>query len=162
MSSLAGALEEPVRYNHSYSSALSSATHDQDVDMETPEVKEEPNPIPAQAVLHRDGGDEAMDDLFGQEAEVDEPRQVKSETCAPMSPRNTISLRSYYAYTGALPLHLQNQGTIPMNFRKRKKTVEWRWSIWKTMSRPPSWNQRSRKPTFPYRIFLSQGPPTVM
>lgn len=86
MSSLAGALEEPVRYNRSYPSALSSVTHDQDVDMENsgnePEVKEEPNPILGQAVVHRDGGDEAMDDLFGQEAEGDESKQVKSETCA--------------------------------------------------------------------------------
>jgi hypothetical protein len=139
MSSLAGALEEPVRYNHSYSSALSSATHDQDVDMEMPEVKEEPNPIPAQVVIHRDGGDEAMDDLFGQEAEVDEPRQVKSETCAFVPPRNTIPLCSYYAYTGALPLHLQSQGMILMNFRKRKKNAEGRWSIRKTTNRPPSW-----------------------
>jgi RNA polymerase-associated protein LEO1 len=88
MSSLAGALEEPVRYNHSYSSALSSVAHDQDVDMETPEVKKEPNAIPGQAGMHRDGGDEPMDDLFGQDAEVDEPRQVKSETCVFMSPHN--------------------------------------------------------------------------
>ena len=161
MSSLAGALEEPVRYNHSYSSALSSVTHDQDIDMETPEVKEEPNPIAVQAVMHRDGGDEAMDDLFGQEAEVDEPRQVKSETCAFVSPRNTIAPCSYSAYPGALPPHLQNQDTIPMNFRKRKKTAEGRWSIWKTMNRLP-WYKRFRKLTFPYRIFQSQGPPTVM
>lgn len=83
MSSLAGALEEPVRYNHSYS-ALSSIAHEQDVDMETPDVKEEPNVVPVG--MHRDGGDEPMDDLFGQEAEVDEPRQVKSETCAFMPP----------------------------------------------------------------------------
>lgn len=85
MSSLAGALEEPVHYNHNYTSALSSVTHEEDVDMETfeneLEVKTEPNPIWEQAVVHRDGGDEAMDDLFGQEAEVDESlRQVKSET----------------------------------------------------------------------------------
>jgi len=91
MSSLAGALEEPVRYNHSYSSALSSA-HDHDADMKM-EVKEEPNPVLEQAAMHRDGhggGDEPMDDLFGQEAEMDEPRQVKSETCVFMLPRNTI------------------------------------------------------------------------
>lgn len=85
MSSLAGALEEPVRYNRSYPSALSSVARDQDVDMETsgnePEVKEEPSPTPGQAVVHRDGGDEPMDDLFGQEAEGDESKRVKSETC---------------------------------------------------------------------------------
>lgn len=89
MSSLAGALEEPVRYNHSYSSALSSATHDQEADVEMPEVKVEPNPVLEQAAMHRGGGDEPMDDLFGQEAETDEPRQVKSETCVLMLPRNT-------------------------------------------------------------------------
>lgn len=95
MSSLAGALEEPVRYSRSYPSTLSSLTRDQDTDMETsgnePEVKEEPNPIIlGQAVMHREGGDEVMDDLFGQEAEGDESKQVKSETCAFMSSRNTI------------------------------------------------------------------------
>lgn len=94
MSSLAGALEEPVRYNHSYPSALSSRTHEQDVDMETsgnePEVKEEPNSFLGRAMTHRDGGDEVMDDLFGQEAEVDESKPVKSETCALMLPHNTI------------------------------------------------------------------------
>lgn len=94
MSSLAGALEEPVRYNHSYPSAPSSRTHERDFDMETsgnePEVKEEPNSFLGQAVVNRDGGDEAMDDLFGQEAEVDESKHVKSETCAFKLPRNTV------------------------------------------------------------------------
>ncbi|KAG6381555.1 Leo1-like protein-domain-containing protein [Boletus reticuloceps] len=85
MSSLAGALEEPVRYNHTYPSTLSSVAHDRDVDMETPEVKEEPNLILEQAVVPV-GGDEHMDDLFGQEAEMDEPRQVKSETSLAATP----------------------------------------------------------------------------
>ena len=98
MSSLAGALEEPIRYHHSYSSALSFVAHDQDVDMETPEVKEEPDLIQGQVVVRQDGEDEPMDDLFGQE-EMDEPRQVKSETCGSIFPRNmtpgahTITLR---------------------------------------------------------------------
>ncbi|KAG8220888.1 Leo1-like protein-domain-containing protein [Butyriboletus roseoflavus] len=87
MSSLAGALEEPVRYNHSYPS---SRTHEQDVDMETsgkePEVKEEPDSFPGQAVVNRDGVDEPMDDLFGQEAELDESKHVKSETSLAATP----------------------------------------------------------------------------
>ncbi|KAH0836604.1 Leo1-like protein-domain-containing protein [Lanmaoa asiatica] len=90
MSSLAGALEEPARYNHSYPAAVSSRTHEQDVDMETSgnglEVKVEPNSTPGQAMIHRDGGDEVMDDLFGQEAEVDESKQVKSETSLTATP----------------------------------------------------------------------------
>ncbi|KAG9312926.1 Leo1-like protein-domain-containing protein [Chiua virens] len=90
MSSLAGALEEPVRYNRSYPQTFSTIALDQDVDMETsgndPEVKDEPNPSPPHTVTHRDGGDEAMDDLFGQEAEVDESKQVKSETSLAATP----------------------------------------------------------------------------
>ncbi|KAF8449095.1 Leo1-like protein-domain-containing protein [Boletus edulis BED1] len=85
MSSLAGALEETVRYNHTYPSTLSPVAHDRDVDMETPEVKEEPNLILEQAVVPV-GGDEHMDDLFGQEAEMDEARQVKSETSLAATP----------------------------------------------------------------------------
>lgn len=84
MSSLAGALEEPVRYNRSYPAALPSVAQDVDVKMsvDDPEVKEEQNAVLEQAVLHRDGGDEAMDDLFGQEAEAEESKQARSETCA--------------------------------------------------------------------------------
>ncbi|KIL00749.1 hypothetical protein PAXRUDRAFT_821332 [Paxillus rubicundulus Ve08.2h10] len=95
MSSLAGALEEPVRHNHSYSSAHPVATQDQDVEMEhksaEPEVKEEHThtPMGELAVAHLDDGDEEMEDLFGIGADVEAQkpdRDVKSESTTTATP----------------------------------------------------------------------------
>ncbi|KAF9221387.1 hypothetical protein BS17DRAFT_785306 [Gyrodon lividus] len=86
MSSLAGALEEPVRHNYSYS-AHPAVTPDQDVDMVSqnnePEVKEEHTSGEGFAVAHNDGRDEGMEDLFGNPAEVKVSKpdgDVKSES----------------------------------------------------------------------------------
>jgi hypothetical protein len=88
MSSLAGALEEPVRHNYSYSSAHPAVIPDQDVQMEPknnePEVKEEHThtSMGGLAVAHLDDGDEEMEDLFGLDADVEASkpdRDVKSE-----------------------------------------------------------------------------------
>ncbi|KIJ20812.1 hypothetical protein PAXINDRAFT_95809 [Paxillus involutus ATCC 200175] len=95
MSSLAGALEEPVRHNYSYSSAHPAVIPDQDVQMEPknnePEVKEEHThtSMGGLAVAHLDDGDEEMEDLFGLDADVEASkpdRDVKSESTPTATP----------------------------------------------------------------------------
>ncbi|KIJ62028.1 hypothetical protein HYDPIDRAFT_95225 [Hydnomerulius pinastri MD-312] len=93
MSSLAGALEQPPRHSYAYSSAYPGATQDEDVDMDPPnhqpDVKEEDTSKEVMGATHIDGGDEGMEDLFGNEAEVEEIKpdgDVKSESAATATP----------------------------------------------------------------------------
>ncbi|KAH7890708.1 Leo1-like protein-domain-containing protein [Phlebopus sp. FC_14] len=93
MSSLAGALDQPVRNTYDYASTYPAA-HDLDVDMLPPDnedevkfahtLKEEP------ATTHTAGGDEGMEDLFGQDAEVEEAKpdagDAKSESIPTTTP----------------------------------------------------------------------------
>lgn len=127
MSSLAGALDEPVRYNHHSFSALSAVAHEHDVDMETPEIKEEPHLITGQAVMHRDGEDEAMDDLFGQEVEVDEPRQVKSETCVFVSVmRSLVLILCVYSSLAPTPAESgYDSDDLSQSEKERRRTLEY-------------------------------------
>lgn len=162
MSSLAGALDQPVRHNYGYGSLYSAATQDQDVDMEPPndepEVKEGHTSKEDLGTHRIDGGDAGMEDLFGNDAEVEEAKdddaEVKSDMYGSLLQKSVVTAHAKTCLV-LLLRHLLNQGTTRMNFHKGRKNAEELWNT-QNLTNLALWWSRFRKLTFRFLIFQSQ------
>ncbi|KAI6149762.1 Leo1-like protein-domain-containing protein [Pisolithus tinctorius] len=81
MSSLAGALGQPIHQSASYSSVYGLSARPEDVEMSPPDSETRDSPKEEDDEAHVAGGGEGMDDLFGNEAEETRPgREINSES----------------------------------------------------------------------------------